>query len=70
MTGDFDDFPSMGLWDFAGVDFRRKHRNGSKSVIFVVSNVAAIASQTYKGKEKVKFNFSYSVHTGNLELSN
>jgi hypothetical protein len=37
--GDFDDFPSMGLWEIEGVDFRRKNKSRKKSVIFVVSNV-------------------------------
>ncbi len=67
--GDFDNYPSIGLWDFQGVGFRRPKKM-QKSVVFVVSNVARISSQTYEGSEKVKFNFSYSSSTGNVQLSN
>lgn len=68
-TADFDNYPSTGLWEFQSVGFRRP-KIMQKSVVFVVSNVARISSQTYEGSEKVKFNFSYELSTGTVQTSN
>lgn len=63
-TATFDDYPNVGVWEFA-VNIK-----GRKSVIFVVSNVAQDASKTkaYNDNEKVQFSFSYYVNSGRVDL--